>query len=205
MGITTEINAPSTCRDTIAPWLHHNTPHRSALDGADRGSGSNGHASRRLAPHGQSSTSPPTAWACSDVTIDTAPRQPGKSFDGGSYKTADRYESDLVAVDPLTGEIRKKIHMRYPNYSGALTTAGGVVVTALLDGTVAAYDDTTLAELWKINIGSGVSAPPMTFESGGKQFIAIVSGPSNTAKAKLVNTPELKDQRNATILYVFGL
>ena len=147
----------------------------------------------------------PALWACSDVTIDTAPRQPGKSFDGGSYKTADRYESDLVAVDPLTGEIRKKIHMRYPNYSGALTTAGGVVVTALLDGTVAAYDDTTLAELWKINIGSGVSAPPMTFESGGKQFIAIVSGPSNTAKAKLVNTPELKDQRNATILYVFGL
>ena len=25
------------------------------------------------------------------------------------------------------------------------------------------------------------------------------------AKARLVNTPELKEQRNATVLYVFGL
>jgi hypothetical protein len=45
----------------------------------------------------------------------------------------------------------------------------------------------------------------MTFEFGGRQYVAIASGPSNTAKRKLVNTPELKDQRNATVLYVFGL
>jgi hypothetical protein len=45
----------------------------------------------------------------------------------------------------------------------------------------------------------------MTFEVGGKQHIAITSGPSASAKAKLINTPELKDQRQATVLYVFGL
>jgi hypothetical protein len=39
----------------------------------------------------------------------------------------------------------------------------------------------------------------------GKQYLAITSGPSTAAKAKLVNTPELKDQRNATVLYVFAL
>ena len=49
------------------------------------------------------------------------------------------------------------------------------------------------------------SAPPMTFEVGGKQHIAITSGRSASAKAKLINTPELKDQRQATVLYVFGL
>jgi hypothetical protein len=32
-----------------------------------------------------------------------------------------------------------------------------------------------------------------------------MSGPSTAAKNKLVNTPELKEQRNATVLYVFGL
>jgi hypothetical protein len=37
----------------------------------------------------------------------------------------------------------------------------------------------------------------MTFEVGGKQYIAIASEPSTSAKAKLVNTPELKDQRQA--------
>jgi alcohol dehydrogenase (cytochrome c) len=97
------------------------------------------------------------------------------------------------------------VHLRYPNYSGTLATGGGLVFLALLDGTVAAYDDTTLDELWKMNVGSGFSAPPMTFEVNGKQYVAIVSGPSPVAKGRLVNTPELKEQRNALVLYVFGL
>ncbi len=147
----------------------------------------------------------PALTACSDVTIDTGPRKSGESFSGGSYKTADRYESNLTAVDPLTGEIKKNVHLRYPNYSGTLSTAGGLVFLALTDGTVAAYDDTTLNELWKVNVGSGFSAPPMTFEVNGRQYLAIVSGPSATARRKLVNTLELRDQRNATVLYVFSL
>jgi alcohol dehydrogenase (cytochrome c) len=147
----------------------------------------------------------PALTACSDVTVDT--RRPSREigWNGGSYKTADRYESDLTVVDPLTGEIKKKVHLKYPNYSGTLATAGGLVFIALMDGTVAAYDDTTLEEIWTANVGSGFSAPPMTFEVNGKQFIAVTSGPSATAKRKLVNTPELKDQHHATVLYVFSL
>ena len=77
---------------------------------------------------------------------------------------------------------------------------------ALLDGTVAAYDDTTLDELWKTNVGSGFSAPPMTFEVDSKQYVAIASGPSGGgAQSKLVLRSELKEQRNATVLWVFGL
>ena len=77
--------------------------------------------------------------------------------------------------------------------------------SALLDGRVAAFDDTTLDELWKVNVGAGFSAPPMTFEVNGKQYVAIASGPSGASQSKLVLTPELKEQRNATVLYVFGL
>ena len=33
----------------------------------------------------------------------------------------------------------------------------------------------------------------------------IVSGPSGAAKSKLMNTPELRDQRHSTVLYVFAL
>jgi hypothetical protein len=32
-----------------------------------------------------------------------------------------------------------------------------------------------------------------------------VSGPSGAAKSKLMNTPELRDQRHSTVLYVFAL
>ena len=45
----------------------------------------------------------------------------------------------------------------------------------------------------------------MTFEVNGKQYIAITSGPSAVAKAKLKNTLELNDQRHATVMYVFAL
>ena len=77
--------------------------------------------------------------------------------------------------------------------------------SALLDGTVAAHDDTSLAELWKINVGSGFSAPPMTFEVNGKQYVAIMSGLSPISKRRLGFTPELREQRNQTMLFVFGL
>jgi alcohol dehydrogenase (cytochrome c) len=69
----------------------------------------------------------------------------------------------------------------------------------------AAYDDATLQPLWKINVGAGFDAPPMTFEAGGKQYVAILSGLSRIALGKHVNSPELKEQRNQTMLFVFGL
>ena len=147
----------------------------------------------------------PALSNCVTVTIDREKHNPQRGWNGGLSQTEDRWESNLTAIDPLTGEIKKSVHLRYPNYSGTLATGGGLVFNALLDGTVAAYDDTTLDELWKLNVGSGFSAPPMTFEANGKQYVAIVSGPSPPARSRLVNTPELRDQRNALVLWVFGL
>jgi alcohol dehydrogenase (cytochrome c) len=151
----------------------------------------------------------PAVTACELVTNDTtigAKRNEGWfGRSGGGYKVDGRYESNLTAVDPATLEIKKNVHLPYPNYSGALATAGGLVFVALLDGTIAAFDDTTLDQLWKINVGAGFGAPPMTFEVNGKQYLAIASGPSATSRTKLLATPELNDQRSATVLYVFGL
>jgi alcohol dehydrogenase (cytochrome c) len=152
----------------------------------------------------------PAMTACEDVTNDREFAKNNKAqgwFErsGGGYKAPERYESNLTAVDPVTGDVKKTLRLKYPNYSGTLATAGGLVFIALMDGTVSAHDDTTLDELWKINVGSGFAAPPMTFEVNGKQYVAVVSGPSGAAKSKLMNTPELRDQRHSTVLYVFAL
>jgi alcohol dehydrogenase (cytochrome c) len=151
----------------------------------------------------------PALTACELVTNDktiAAKREEGWFVrTGDGYKIDGRYESTLTAVDPVTLEIRKNVRLPYPNYSGALATAGGLVFVALLDGTVAAFDDTTLEQLWKINVGAGFGAPPMTFEVNGKQYLAIASGASPTSRTKLLASPELKEQSNATVLYVFGL
>jgi alcohol dehydrogenase (cytochrome c) len=147
----------------------------------------------------------PALSNCENITIDTNRHSKATGWSGGSFKISERYESNLTAIDPISGEVKKNVHLPYPNYSGTLATGGGLVFLALMDGTVAAYDDTTLEELWRINVGSGFTAPPMTFEAGGKQYMAIASGPSSAGKSRLVNTPELKDQRHATVLFVFGL
>jgi alcohol dehydrogenase (cytochrome c) len=147
----------------------------------------------------------PALTACTTIAIDPERHNKERGWNGGYSSTDERFESNLTAVDPVTGEIKKNVHLPYPNYSGTLATGGGLVFLGLLDGTVAAFDATTLEQLWKINVGAGFSAPPMTFEANGKQYVAIVSGPSPVARGRLVNTPELKEQRNALVLYVFGL
>ena len=70
---------------------------------------------------------------------------------------------------------------------------------------LAAYDDTTLAQLWKFNAGTGFMAPPMTFAVDGKQYVAILSGLSSIALKGLNFTPETQEQRNQTMLFVFAL
>src|ERR1700730_15057753 len=147
----------------------------------------------------------PALTGCDDVKLDTAMHSKERGWNGGTRSTAHRLESNRTAIHHTTGEIKHSIHLRYPNVSGPLATAGGLVFVGLTDGTVAGYDDSTLAELLKLHAGSGFNAPPMTFEVNGKQYIAIASGLYATGRRTLVNSPEVKKQRNATVLYLFGL
>jgi alcohol dehydrogenase (cytochrome c) len=147
----------------------------------------------------------PSASNCNEATLDPdAGRSPTGSLLGGVSRYIERNESDVVVVDPFTGEVKKKLHNPYPNRSAALTTAGGLLFTGFVDGTFAAYDDTSLEPLWEVNVGAGFNAPPMTFEVGGKQYVAILTGLGRNARTALVNTPELREMRNQTMLFVFA-
>jgi alcohol dehydrogenase (cytochrome c) len=147
----------------------------------------------------------PAITGCVTVTTNPAQHTAALGFGGGGYVVDQRLESDLVQADPVTGKIINRTHLKYPNYAGALSTGGGLVFTALEDGSVLAFDDKTLKQVWQFNTGVGFTAPPMTFSVGGKQYIAITSGLSGSARGKLKMTPELSEQRNAAMLYVFGL
>jgi len=146
----------------------------------------------------------PAHSTCNETSLDQESIKKGIFF-GRVSKNIERAESDIVVADPLTGEIKHRVHSIYPNVSGALTTGGGLVFSGFMDGTLAAYDDTTLEPLWKINVGTGFNAPPMTFEAGGRQYVAILSGLSRISMGRIALTPELRDMRNQTMLFVFGL
>ncbi len=147
----------------------------------------------------------PSMSSCNEVTLDPKLSTKAGDWKGATFKNIERNETDLIVADPFTGDVKTKVRVPYPNNSGALATGGGLVFTGFTDGTFAAYDDTTMQQLWKINVGTGFNAPPMTFEVNGKQYVAILSGLSPISKRRHSHTPELREQRNQTMLFVFGL
>ena len=130
--------------------------------------------------------------------------KPRDRFSGGSIKTPNRLYGSLKAVDPITGDVKVNERLEYPNLSGALATAGGLVFIGQTDGSFTAHDATTLKEIWSFNTGTGINAPAVTYSVGGKQYIAVLAG-SKQSGAVLANAPELKYSSTASMLYVFGL
>ena len=147
----------------------------------------------------------PETEGCGSITLKKETPVPGNSFNGGLHVNDFPLVSGLVMIDPAAGELKKRVDLPYPNSSGVLTTAGGIVVTGLLDGTVMAFDDRTLDVLWKMNVGTGLNAPPMTYAVNGKQYIAIASGLFGNSRREADKIPDLKNLGNATMLFVFGL
>jgi len=147
----------------------------------------------------------PELEACTSVIRDQAAHVRGK-FDGGQFAYDGRGSSALVVLDPATGEVKQRKEMPYPNAAGALATAGGLIITALLDGTIVALDDQTLEELWSINVGTGINAHPITYAVDGRQYIAVATGLTRNQIGRIANSPELRHlAKNATMLFVFGL
>src|SRR5215813_10534318 len=147
----------------------------------------------------------PELEGCTSALRDQTAHVRGK-FDGGSFFYDGRVTSGMVVYDPSTGEIKKRKDMPYGNSAGALATAGGVIFTALLDGTILALDDETLEELWSFNVGTGINSPPIAYEVNGKQYIAIATGLTRNQVGRLANSPETRSlSKHATMLFVFGL
>jgi alcohol dehydrogenase (cytochrome c) len=101
---------------------------------------------------------------------------PRDRFTGGGTKNSEPRYGSLKAVDPTTGETKAALKLTYPNYSGALATAGNLVFLGHIDGTFAAYDAKTLEERWSFNTGTGINAPAITYAINGKQYIAVLAG-----------------------------
>lgn len=146
----------------------------------------------------------PSWTACSDVTRDQQAITKGIFF-SQRFCNVERNETEIVAADPTIGEIKQKPHVICPNVSGVLATAGGLVFTGLTDGSLVADDDQSLEQLWKFNVDTGFNAPPMSFEDGGEQYIAILSGVSLITKTKYTFNPDLREMRNQTMPWVFWL
>jgi alcohol dehydrogenase (cytochrome c) len=142
---------------------------------------------------------------CMQLTVDET-RMGGPFWNGGIATRNNRMGGHISSIDMTTGKTKVIRPLDYPVYSGVLATAGGLVFTAIIDGTVTAYDDETLEPLWSFNVGTSICAPPMSYSVGGKQFVAVHVGggvPWNIGVLK--GTPELHTLEGGSSLFVFAL
>jgi lanthanide-dependent methanol dehydrogenase len=83
---------------------------------------------------------------------------------------------NFIAWDAKTGKIAWSAKEQFSVWSGALATSGGVVFYGTLEGYLKAVDAKTGKELYKFKTPSGIIGNVMTYEHGGKQFVAVMSG-----------------------------
>jgi alcohol dehydrogenase (cytochrome c) len=83
---------------------------------------------------------------------------------------------NFIAFDASAGKIVWSDPEPFSVWSGALATAGGVVFYGTLEGYLKAVDMKTGHELYRFKTPSGIIGNVMTYEHGGKQYIAVLSG-----------------------------
>jgi lanthanide-dependent methanol dehydrogenase len=83
---------------------------------------------------------------------------------------------NFIAWDARTGKIVWTVPEQFSVWSGALATAGGVVFYGTLEGYLKAVDARSGKELYKFKTPSGIIGNVNTYEHGGKQYIAVLSG-----------------------------
>ncbi|MBL4827196.1 MAG: PQQ-dependent dehydrogenase, methanol/ethanol family [Spongiibacteraceae bacterium] len=90
----------------------------------------------------------------------------------------------LLAWDPVAQKEVWRAPHRGPWNGGVLSTAGDLVFQGDVDGVFNAYNAKTGELLWQFDTGNMISAAPMTYSVGGRQYITVLSG-FGTAWSKL--------------------
>ena len=121
----------------------------------------------------------PTNNVCMDWSVSEVNYRKGVFYLGADFPTTPGpggYMGELVAWDPVAQKKVWGVKTDLPFNGGTLTTAGGLTFWGDLHGVFHAYDAKTGAELWKLPLGSGIGAGPISYSVNGKQYVAVVVG-----------------------------
>ena len=122
----------------------------------------------------------PTNHVCMDYEPFKVSYTAGQPYVGATLSmyppAGDSNMGNFIAWDGKTGKIVWSDPEMFSVWSGALATAGGVVFYGTLEGYLKAVDAKTGKELYKFKTPSGIIGNVMTYEHGGRQYVAILSG-----------------------------
>lgn len=114
-------------------------------------------------------------------TLHGAPGMPWTGMDDpmmafGKQDPVSRWRGWITAADARTGRVRWRKRTPKPMVAGITSTAGGLVFTGDLDGNVLALDARTGRELWRDATGKAIGGSVMSYDAGGRQYVAAAAG-----------------------------
>jgi alcohol dehydrogenase (cytochrome c) len=108
----------------------------------------------------------------------------GQSFIGSDTVVSSGFNTTgfLTAYDMKTGKIAWQNEFEGEScYSGAVTTAGGLVFVGHNNGDFVAYNAENGEELWSFQTGAGANTTATVFEDEGEEKVAIYAGGNSLA------------------------
>ena len=117
-------------------------------------------------------------------------------FSRGStvHPASGEHAGHLIAMDIDTGEIRWRHSMRTRPGTAALTTAGGLVVSADSDRHLFVHDVSNGALLFETRLPAPAQGFPITYAVDGRQYLAVPVGGDRTNAVYVFALPEGRTQ-----------
>jgi len=144
---------------------------------------------------------------CMNETTTTDQRDPKKVYGFDTEYIPAPGAREIGVVWAISADKGKTVwkHEQRTGVMSLVATGGGLVFGGDVEGKFKAYDDTTGKVLWEADLGSPVSGFPVTYTAGGKQYVAVTTGPSLVAAAARRVTPELAPDSSGARTVVFAL
>jgi alcohol dehydrogenase (cytochrome c) len=156
---------------------------------------------------------PGNDWCETIKDLPEAPFEKGKAYVRAQFKMKPAPDAlgaggVVQAIDVKTGKVAWKKKFEDPIWSGTLSTDGGLVfVGGTASRNFMAMNSKSGDILWKFPTNSGITGVPTTFEVGGTQYVAVVSGFGGAIPLWTgpIHEKYTKDVPQGGVIWVFAL